>query len=1787
MYKSEMYFKLLLTLLLGQLFIKVPLALAIKEYNHTGPCPYKNTVNLKHYHRFENGTYRYRDLMIPPEKQYYYDYHLNFQKTKKSVQRHIRGCVCEKRPCVKLCCEDWEYFDFSQNMGKCKKLSQDMKVSWDVAIQRESAKIEKVNIFQHFTPQVDLPCREPEELDSMLDKWMLFENGTLFVAYDNSYYDTLQYCYSPLLNTTTMEYILTPYTCPVKNIPSWKQRVISYAMAISVLFLIPTIVVYISLKELRGNLRGKLLICYILSLAIGYIIIALINISELQFDIYSCNILGYTCYFFLVAAFLWLNVLCFDIWKNFKETSYLELNSKKSVKEFIFYSLYVWLGAGFATGVCIFIQLSRSVNELYKPGIGNQKCWLDTQSWSAAIYFYGPTLVILLFNLVTFIHLTARICKIRSDIANMTHREKFIEENAIVIFRLYLIMGISWLFDVISYCLPDTEKWMIAFAISDFLNAIQGILIFSLFVLKANVLDLLRKRFCKNHKTQTRRSISTSTTILSKSQNSCSRQATHYENGSYLYEGILIPPERQHFYNFEITGSFPLKVAVPIHMRACVCDMKPCLKLCCEKDEFLSDMGKCEKMTPDMRVSWKLPILLDNGQIKHINILEHFTPQVGVICEEHVALVKDTNLWSLRENGIINVSQMPPIPTYGYCLTPHLSGETSKTVLSPYACRLLPTWRKLLNLYASLISVTLLTPTILIYALIKELRDTLSGKLLICYLVSLATMIGLVAFIKVSFINFNRTQCHILGCRYLSFLSPIMADYYVFIFWKNFNKVNVETNVKKDMKQFIRYSLYVWPITVVATAVCIFVELSSSVDATYKPGFGEIVCWLQLAFIRFLTIFYKTRRDAARLRRNQKIFKENILIIVRLLLVLGIPRFFIIISYFIPKGSSGDLFTTIADLINVVQVDPDKCPYEKTVNLTNHKKFDNGSYLYEGILIPPEKQDIYDYRLDFMRKKITVPRHLRGCVCSENQPCIKLCCEKEEYLNIDECEKVTREMKVQWKLTIQRTNYKNETVDVFKHFKTQAGLPCRWPIALEKDLDEWILKENGNLYILFDETEIALNYCYSLLQLEEDSTEYALTPFVCFAPNILSWKIYLSFFVYLVLKELRQHMSGQLMICYVLSQIISNAIISFINISNLSFGFLSCFIMGYTAYFFYLSLYLWLSVLCYDISKSFNNINAELNLRKNRKKFIIYSLYVWLSAGLATAIGILLELLPNVDEAYKTGIGLEMCYINLIFIRLIAMIYKTRRDAARLVRNRNIYKQNALVILRLSLILGIPWIFEILSVWNRIEFLFVIADFIIAIQGFLTFVLFVMRPKVWFLIKNSMDLLIHLKLLTWLINIILPLTTAQMDPCPFEHTVNLTNHQRFNNGSYLYEDILIPLEKQGLYGSDTVHLHERGCVCEEKPCMEWCCEKDEFLSVMNTCEKFTQPIKVRHILPILLKTNEIKYMNVFKHFTTRVNMPCDNPVSIDRENRFWILQENGLLNLKYSDVISAYCFSPVLNQDTLKNVLSPFACRVSFTWRKYLSMIKLRKPLGGKLFICYLLSFSTMCALLVFINAGNFLDPVPCYVLGYAGYFFYLSSILWLSILCLDIWKNFNTITVEWDLKKNLKQFLIYSLYVWLTAALATGMCIYMDLLENVDDIYKSGVVNKKSSWLYLFGPCLLIVLFNLATFIRLIINIYRTRRNAGRLKQNKKVLKENALITLRLMLIMGIPWILTIISYFIPAGTTGDLISSIAEFVHIIQGILVFICFVLRPKVWYLLKMRFRRADTLETLIF
>lgn len=65
--------------------------------------------------------------------------------------------------------------------------------------------------------------------------------------------------------------------------------------------------------------------------------------------------------------------------------------------------------------------------------------------------------------------------------------------SAIVILRLFLVMGISWIFDILSYCLKFYKQLDILFVLTDVMNAVQGLLIFILFVLKPKILSRLMR----------------------------------------------------------------------------------------------------------------------------------------------------------------------------------------------------------------------------------------------------------------------------------------------------------------------------------------------------------------------------------------------------------------------------------------------------------------------------------------------------------------------------------------------------------------------------------------------------------------------------------------------------------------------------------------------------------------------------------------------------------------------------------------------------------------------------------------------------------------------------------------------------------------------------------------------------------------------------------------------------------------------------------------------------------------------------------------------------------------------------------------------------------------------------------------------------------------------------------------------------------------------------------------------------------------------------------------------
>lgn len=87
-------------------------------------------------------------------------------------------------------------------------------------------------------------------------------------------------------------------------------------MLLSIPFIIATILVYFVVPELY-HLHGKCLLCYLLALAIAYSVNAYLKLNGSDFiSPLPCQLLGYTMYFALLTAFLWLNVICFDLWFN-------------------------------------------------------------------------------------------------------------------------------------------------------------------------------------------------------------------------------------------------------------------------------------------------------------------------------------------------------------------------------------------------------------------------------------------------------------------------------------------------------------------------------------------------------------------------------------------------------------------------------------------------------------------------------------------------------------------------------------------------------------------------------------------------------------------------------------------------------------------------------------------------------------------------------------------------------------------------------------------------------------------------------------------------------------------------------------------------------------------------------------------------------------------------------------------------------------------------------------------------------------------------------------------------------------------------------------------------------------------------------------------------------------------------------------------------------------------------------------------------------------------------------
>ncbi|XP_058799868.1 G-protein coupled receptor Mth2-like [Phymastichus coffea] len=267
--------------------------------------------------------------------------------------------------------------------------------------------------------------------------------------------------------------------------PLWRVTFFGLASMASSAFLALTLLVYLVLPELR-DLQDKAAMSVCASFMVAFF---LNGDQSLDFparlhDDAPCLLTAYSMYYAYMCAFFWLNVISLNIWR----CVWLPSLRVESNTLFVVYCMVGW---GVPLCFLALAVVAQNVDGFFvSPGFGQSTCWFDGHhaTW---LYFYGPILALLSMNLA-YLGLTGwklwhryrrlDCCKI-----------KVLRVKCAMCARLAVMMGVTWIFEVVSFAFEDTNP--LYWILPDILNVMQGLFIFALFVVwRKKVRKLLAER---------------------------------------------------------------------------------------------------------------------------------------------------------------------------------------------------------------------------------------------------------------------------------------------------------------------------------------------------------------------------------------------------------------------------------------------------------------------------------------------------------------------------------------------------------------------------------------------------------------------------------------------------------------------------------------------------------------------------------------------------------------------------------------------------------------------------------------------------------------------------------------------------------------------------------------------------------------------------------------------------------------------------------------------------------------------------------------------------------------------------------------------------------------------------------------------------------------------------------------------------------------------------------------------------------------------------------------------
>jgi G protein-coupled receptor Mth (Methuselah protein) len=283
------------------------------------------------------------------------------------------------------------------------------------------------------------------------------------------------------------------------------------AILISSVFILVTIIFYLTVGSLRKTLFAKITLGFLLNVFVCYILLAIVYnflLSDDHRDFLeskTCKVLGYIIHHTFIAFFFWMSAMAFNIAKSLS-TMKVVRNCKSSFKSLSVYFLYA---QGIPLLFTVFIVLMDIIKPIDAPlpNVGEFDCFVGSEyeegksffQASEFVYYYLIVIVIITFNILCFSVTAFNLSRHWQAMKNIqtTSDSDGLVEHLTIIIKLSLIMGVPWLLDIISAGLKyrlGSEIFSVRLAL-DILNLLTGILIFLSLICKPSVWSQIKATY--------------------------------------------------------------------------------------------------------------------------------------------------------------------------------------------------------------------------------------------------------------------------------------------------------------------------------------------------------------------------------------------------------------------------------------------------------------------------------------------------------------------------------------------------------------------------------------------------------------------------------------------------------------------------------------------------------------------------------------------------------------------------------------------------------------------------------------------------------------------------------------------------------------------------------------------------------------------------------------------------------------------------------------------------------------------------------------------------------------------------------------------------------------------------------------------------------------------------------------------------------------------------------------------------------------------------------------------